>query len=80
MYTAKKCIFCPGHTIIQLKHINGGDDRPNTQSVGVIMKGFAMLSIGNTGWIEKDVPICGPNNSIVKPIALAPCTSDVHTV
>lgn len=44
------------------------------------MKAFAMLSIGKTGWIEKEMPVCGPLDAIVKPIALAPCTSDVHTV
>ena len=44
------------------------------------MKGFAMLTIGKTGWIEKDVPSCGPLDAIVKPIAVDPCSSDVHTV
>ena len=44
------------------------------------MKGFAMLKIGQTGWIEKNVPACGPMDAICKPIALAPCTSDIHTV
>lgn len=44
------------------------------------MKGYAMLEIGKTGWIEKDRPDCGPMDAIVKPIVLAPCTSDVHTV
>jgi threonine dehydrogenase-like Zn-dependent dehydrogenase len=44
------------------------------------MKGFAMLKIGEVGWIEKERPACGPIDAIVKPIALAPCTSDVHTV
>ena len=44
------------------------------------MKGFAMLGIGKTGWIEKDVPDCGPLDAIVKPVAVSPCTSDVHTV
>lgn len=44
------------------------------------MKGYAMLGIGKTGWIEKEVPHCGPMDAICKPIALAPCTSDVHTV
>ena len=24
------------------------------------MKGFAMLKIGATGWVEKDRPKCGP--------------------
>ena len=44
------------------------------------MKGYAMLKLGETGWIEKDVPACGPLDAICKPLALAPCTSDVHTV
>lgn len=44
------------------------------------MKAFAMLEIGKTGWIEKERPACGPLDAICRPIALAPCTSDVHTV
>jgi threonine dehydrogenase-like Zn-dependent dehydrogenase len=44
------------------------------------MKGYAMLGIGKTGWIEKEVPRCGPLDAIVRPIAIAPCTSDIHTV
>ena len=44
------------------------------------MKGYAMLSVGKTGWIEKERPVCGPMDAIVKPIAVSPCTSDVHTV
>lgn len=44
------------------------------------MKGYAMLGIGKTGWIEKEAPKCGPVDAIVKPIAVSPCTSDVHTV
>ena len=44
------------------------------------MKGFAMLGINNTGWIEKDRPVFGPLDALVRPIAVSPCTSDVHTV
>ena len=44
------------------------------------MKGFAMLDFGKVGWIEKDRPVPGPYDAIVKPLAVAPCTSDVHTV
>lgn len=44
------------------------------------MKGYAMLGIGKTGWIEKERPNCGPLDAIVRPIAISPCTSDVHTV
>jgi alcohol dehydrogenase (NADP+) len=48
--------------------------------VGGKMKGLAMLKIGEIGWIEKDRPKCGSSDAIIRPIALAPCTSDVHTV
>lgn len=44
------------------------------------MKGFAMLGIGKTGWIEKQMPVCGPLDAIVRPLAVSPCTSDIHTV
>jgi len=44
------------------------------------MKAFAMLKIGETGWIEKEKPVAGPYDAIVKPLAVAPCTSDIHTV
>lgn len=44
------------------------------------MKGYAMLKIGQTGWIEKERPACGPMDAIVRPLALSPCTSDIHTV
>ncbi len=44
------------------------------------MKGLAMLKIGSVGWIEKEDPKCGPLDAICKPLALAPCTSDIHTV
>ena len=39
-----------------------------------------MKKIGEVGWVEKDEPKYGPYDAIVKPIALAPCTSDIHTV
>lgn len=44
------------------------------------MKGLAMLGIGKIGWIEKDRPKCGPLDAICRPLVVAPCTSDVHTV
>jgi len=47
---------------------------------GEKIKGLAMLTIGKIGWIEKEAPECGPMDALVKPLALAPCTSDVHTV
>ncbi len=44
------------------------------------MKGFAMKKIGETGWIEKEIPSIGPNDALVRPTAISPCTSDIHTV
>ena len=44
------------------------------------MKGYAMLGIGKAGWIEKEAPKCGPLDAILRPIAIAPCTSDIHTI
>ncbi|MDR0308650.1 MAG: NAD(P)-dependent alcohol dehydrogenase [Coriobacteriales bacterium] len=44
------------------------------------MKAYAMLGLDKAGWIEKDRPVCGPLDAIVTPVALAPCTSDIHTV
>lgn len=44
------------------------------------MKGLAMLGIGKVGWIEKERPKCGELDAIVSPIAVSPCTSDIHTV
>ncbi|MDR0596247.1 MAG: NAD(P)-dependent alcohol dehydrogenase [Clostridiales Family XIII bacterium] len=44
------------------------------------MKGLAMLDFDKIGWIEKDVPTIGPNDALCRPLALSPCTSDVHTV
>lgn len=44
------------------------------------MKGFAMLEIGKVGWIDAERPSAGLYDAIVRPIAVAPCTSYVHTV
>ena len=44
------------------------------------MKALAMLGPNKIGWIDAERPVCGPMDAICRPIALAPCTSDVHTV
>jgi threonine dehydrogenase-like Zn-dependent dehydrogenase len=44
------------------------------------MKAFAMLKIGESGWIEKPRPKCGPLDAILRPLVLAPCSSDAHTI
>lgn len=44
------------------------------------MKGFAMIKIGEVGWVEKDIPKIGPMDALCKPLAIAICTSDIHTI
>ncbi|MGM9908084.1 NAD(P)-dependent alcohol dehydrogenase [Limosilactobacillus sp.] len=44
------------------------------------MRGFAMIGPNKTGFIEKDDPKLGHRDALVKPLAVAPCTSDIHTV
>ena len=44
------------------------------------MKGFGMIKPGETGWIEVDKPSADYFGAIIRPIAVSPCTSDVHTV
>ena len=43
-------------------------------------KGFAMKRLNEIGWVEKEVPECGPLDAIIKPTCVSPCTSDIHTV
>lgn len=39
-----------------------------------------MKRIGEIGWVKKDVPKIGAKDALVRPTALSPYTSDVHTV
>ena len=43
------------------------------------MKGFGIIIPGEKmGWIEKDIPEPGRYEALARPVAIAPCTSDVH--
>jgi len=44
------------------------------------MKGYAVLGHNEAGWIEKERPVCGPMDSVLRPLAVSTCTSDVHWV
>jgi threonine dehydrogenase-like Zn-dependent dehydrogenase len=44
------------------------------------MKGLAMLGLDKIGFIEKEIPEIGPTDALCRPLAISPCTSDVHTV
>ena len=41
------------------------------------MRGFAMYEINKTGWLEKDIPQIKPMDALLKPIAVACCTTDI---
>lgn len=43
------------------------------------MIGFGVLEKGKVGWIEKPDYICGEDDAIVRPLAISPCSSDVHS-
>lgn len=43
------------------------------------MKAYVRHSMGVVGWMEKPDPVCGPDEVICRPLALCPCSSDVHT-
>ena len=43
------------------------------------MKGFGVFEMGKVGWMEKPDYVCGPEDVICRPLALAPCSSDVHS-
>lgn len=42
------------------------------------MRGYGVITIKNPGWIEKDKPVAGPLDAVIRPIAVAPCSSDVE--
>ena len=44
------------------------------------MKGFGIIKpMEEVGWIEKEMPVAGPYEAVLEPVALIPCTSDVDT-
>lgn len=44
------------------------------------MKAFAYLGSGRAGWIEKERPRATGFDAVIRPLMVAPCTSDVHNV
>ena len=44
------------------------------------MKAFVLKEPGVVGWAEVPDPVLTPYGAILKPVAVAPCSSDVHTV
>jgi threonine dehydrogenase-like Zn-dependent dehydrogenase len=46
----------------------------------VSMKGYGMVKIGQPGWLDKEKPVPGPLDAIIRPTVLAPCSSDTHAM
>ena len=44
------------------------------------MRAFAYLSDRTAGWIEKPRPHAAGYDAVIRPLMVAPCTSDVHNV
>ncbi|MDR1713437.1 MAG: zinc-binding dehydrogenase, partial [Coriobacteriales bacterium] len=44
------------------------------------MKGYGVITTNNPGWLEKERPVCGALDAIIKPTIVAPCSSDTHTM
>ena len=42
------------------------------------MKGYGMFEINKVGWLEKDIPEIGPLDALMRPLAVAVCSSDTH--
>lgn len=42
------------------------------------MKGYGMFSVNHVGWLEKAEPVAGSYDAILRPVAVAPCSSDTH--
>ena len=43
------------------------------------MKAYVRHEMGVVGWMEKPDPVCERDGVVCKPLALCPCSSDVHT-
>lgn len=44
------------------------------------MKAFVLIEPGRVGWYDAPEPVLNPYGAILRPVAIAPCSSDVHTV
>lgn len=42
------------------------------------MKGYGMIKVGEPAWLEHEKPAAGPMDAILRPLMVAPCSSDTH--
>ena len=45
-----------------------------------MMKAFVMNGLGSVGFVEKPIPVPGPNDAVVRTTCALVCTSDTHTL
>jgi isopropanol dehydrogenase (NADP+) len=45
-----------------------------------LMKGLARTGRDQIGWVEKPRPVAGPRDAIIRPLAFAPCSSEIHFI
>lgn len=43
------------------------------------MRGFGVIEKGKVGWMERPDQVCGRDEAILRPLVIAPCSSDVHS-
>ena len=44
------------------------------------MRGYGMIEVNKPGWIEAEKPQTGPLDALLRPVAVAPCSSDTHAM
>lgn len=44
------------------------------------MRGYGVIETGKHGWLEKEKPVAGPMDAVLRPIAVAICSSDTHAM
>lgn len=45
-----------------------------------MMRGYGMKEVGVPAWLEKEKPVAGPLDAIIRPTIVAPCSSDTHAM
>ncbi len=81
MYSALLDVFAVGSSRkIKERNVIEIEPRTSQSSSVATMKAFCMLGLERTGFLDKPVPMPGPNDAIVKTTHALICTSDSHTV
>ncbi|MDR1534998.1 MAG: zinc-binding dehydrogenase [Planctomycetota bacterium] len=44
------------------------------------MRGYGIKAVNVPGWVEKEKPVAGPLDAVLRPVLISPCTSDLHSM